>query len=74
MTFDNIDKLNLRLIKAFVYFFQFQIDVRYKANKSNIVFNALSRLSVKTAAAETCFLKNTFQISLITITKDLKEN
>ena len=37
----NINKLNLRLIKISQYLFNFNIAIRYKFNKSNIVFNAL---------------------------------
>ena len=42
---ENIDKLNLRLIKISAYLSQFNIDIRYKSKKVNIVSNALSRLS-----------------------------
>lgn len=41
---ENIDKFNLKLIRASTYFSQFNIDVRYKADKMNVVSNALSRL------------------------------
>ena len=40
---DNIDKLNLRFVRVSAYFSQFDIDVKYKADKINIVSNALSR-------------------------------
>ena len=43
-TFNNIDKLNLRLIKVFTYLFQFAFDVRHKSNKQHIVLNILLRL------------------------------
>ena len=39
-----IDKLNLRLIKISQYLSNFNLIIRYKINKSNIVFNALFRL------------------------------
>ena len=39
----NIDKLNLRLMRAFQYLLMFDLFVRYKIDKTNIVFNALSR-------------------------------
>ena len=42
---ENIDKLNLRLIKVSAYFSQFNIDIRYKSEKMNIVSDALSRFS-----------------------------
>ena len=41
---ENIDKLNLRFVRASAYFSQFDIDVRYKADKANIMSNVLSRL------------------------------
>ena len=44
MNSNNIDKLNLRLIRAFTYFFQFKIEMKYKSNKEHIIFDALSRL------------------------------
>ena len=40
---ENIDKLNFRFVRISVYFSQFDIDVKYKANKINIMSNALSR-------------------------------
>ena len=42
---ENIDKLNLRLIKVSAYFSQFNIDIKYKSKKINIMSDALSRLS-----------------------------
>lgn len=41
----SINKLNFRLIRASQYLSLFNIELRYKANKSNIVFDILSRLS-----------------------------
>ena len=41
----NIDKLNLRLMRAFQYLSMFDLFVRHKINKTNIVSDALSRLS-----------------------------
>lgn len=43
--FDNIDKPNLKLIRVFVYLSQFDFDVRYKFDKTTIVFDVLFRLS-----------------------------
>ncbi len=40
----NVDKLNMKLIKAFTYLSQFKLNVRYRSKKFNIVSNALSRL------------------------------
>ena len=41
----SIDKLNLRLVRASQYLFSFNIAVRHKAGKFNVVSDALSRLS-----------------------------
>ena len=41
----SIDKLNLRLMRAFQYLSMFDLFIRHKTNKANIVFDALSRLS-----------------------------
>ena len=43
----NINKLNMKFIKTFIYFFQFRIEMRHKFEKFNVVSNALSRLSIK---------------------------
>ena len=43
----NTNKLNLRLMRASQYLFNFNIIIRHKANKINIVSNVLSRLSKK---------------------------
>ena len=40
-----IDKLNLRLIRASQYLFNFNITLRHKTNKSNVISNVLSRFS-----------------------------
>ena len=40
----NIDKLNFRLIRAFIYLFQFQLEVKYRLDKNYIVSNVLFRL------------------------------
>ena len=39
----SINKLNLQLIKIFQYLFNFNIAIKYKFNKLNIVFNVLFR-------------------------------
>ena len=41
----NIDKLNLRLIRVFQYLSMFDLFVRYKIKKTNVVFNVLLRFS-----------------------------
>ena len=42
---ENIDKLNLKLVKIFIYLAQFDLNIRYRSEKDNIVFDALFRLS-----------------------------
>ena len=44
LTTSSTDKLNLRLVRASQYLSIFDLSVRHKANKTNIVSNALSRL------------------------------
>ena len=43
----NINKLNMKFIKAFIYFSQFRIEMRHKFEKFNVVSNALNKLSIK---------------------------
>ena len=47
LSFSNIDKLNLRLIRASIYLFQFRFDVRYRFDKRHVISNALSRLLIE---------------------------
>lgn len=44
----SIDKLNIKLIRIFICFFQFKIKVKHKSEKINIISNALSKLFTKT--------------------------
>ena len=41
---NNIDKLNFRLMRTFIYLSQFQLKVKYQLDKNYIVSNALFRL------------------------------
>jgi hypothetical protein len=41
----NFDKLNLRLVRAGLYLFQYALDIRYRVNKNNTVPDVLSRLA-----------------------------
>ena len=50
LIFNNIDKLNLRLIRASIYLSQFSLDIRHKSNKQHIVFDVLSKLSLNVDA------------------------
>lgn len=43
----NIDKLNLKLIKTFIYLLQSRLTIRHRLDKTNVILNALSRLSIK---------------------------
>ena len=45
MNSNNTDKLNLRLVRAFVYLSQFRLKMKYKSEKNHVVSNALSRLT-----------------------------
>ena len=47
LSFDSIDKLNLRLIKAFIYLSQFKLNIKYRLNKQHVISDVLFRLSVK---------------------------
>ena len=42
----NIDKLNLKLIRISIYFFQFRLNIKHRFEKFNVILNALSRLSI----------------------------
>lgn len=43
----NIDKLNMKLIRASIYLSQFRLEIRHRSEKSNIVSDALSRLTTR---------------------------
>ena len=76
LNFENTDKLNLKLIKAFVYLFQFDFDVRYKFDKTNIVFDDFFKLLTINStklSAKSCMWEKSFQISLIIMTNDFKK-
>ena len=42
---NNIDKLNLRLIRISIYLSQFRLDIKYKLDKKHVIFDVLSRFS-----------------------------
>ena len=44
LSFNNINKLNFRLIRAFTYLSQYWLNVRHKSKKQYIVFDTFSRL------------------------------
>ena len=43
LNFINIDKLNLRLMKAFIYLSQFRLNVKHKLDKKHVISNVLFR-------------------------------
>ena len=45
-TSNNVDKLNMKLIRASIYFFQFRLNIRYKLNKKHIILNFFNRLFI----------------------------
>ncbi len=45
LVISSIDKLNLRLIRAFEYIQRFNVIIRHKSEKQHIVLDALSRLA-----------------------------
>lgn len=49
----NTDKLNLRLVRAFIYLFQFQLDVKYRSDKQYIISDILSRFSAVSKTSTT---------------------
>ena len=42
---NNIDKLNFRLVRIFIYFFQFRFNIKYRPGKKHVIPNAFSPLS-----------------------------
>ena len=52
LSFTNIDKQNLKLMKTSMYLFQFRLKIRHRFEKFNIISNALNRLSMKKRSSE----------------------
>ena len=46
LIFNNIDKFNLRFVRAFTYLSQFQLNIKYRFNKQHIISNVLFKLSI----------------------------
>ena len=42
----NVNKFNMKLIRAFVYLFQYQLNIRYKSNKKHIISNVFNQLFI----------------------------
>lgn len=77
LTFNNTDKLNLKLIRAFAYLSQFDLNVQYKSEKINIISNGLFRLSRRKVLKKSftnCFLTNVLQISLMIRTNSFNKD
>ena len=45
LTFNSVDKLNLKLIRASIYLSQFRLKIFHRIDKFNVVFDAFNRLS-----------------------------
>ena len=43
---NNTNKFNLRLIRVSIYLSQFRLDMKYRIDKKNVIFDVLSRLSI----------------------------
>lgn len=48
----NINELNIKLIRISTYFSQFRLEIRHRIEKSNVISDALSRLSCKKSKIE----------------------
>ena len=66
--FSNINKLNFRLVRIFVYLFQFRLDIRYRFNKRYVISNALFKLSTKKL-----FLNKNNNLNLKSYYNDMKD-
>lgn len=62
----NVDKLNLRLIRASTYLSQFDIDVKHKFERKHVISNALSRLLAKSNSS-----KNVFEVENVNVYHDI---
>ena len=68
------DKLNLRLVRASQYLSQYNLDIRHKSGKTNVVPDALSRLPGEpTPQEDTGILdKSVYHITLVSMSDDFK--
>ena len=44
LIFNSVNKFNMKLIRAFMYLFQFRLKIYHRFDKFNLIFDALSRL------------------------------
>jgi hypothetical protein len=47
LSISSTNRFNMKLMRVFMYFSQFRLNIRHRSEKFNVVSNALSRLSVK---------------------------
>ena len=70
LIFNNTNKLNMKLIQAFIYFFQFKLKIHHRIDCFNFVSDALNRLFIKNTRVDSTndlnvnnyFIKNTINI------------
>ena len=67
LLFNNINKLNFRLIQTSIYLFQFRFDIRYRFNKKHVISNVFFRLSTNKI-----FFNNESNLNLKSYHSDLK--
>ena len=61
-----VNKLNLRLIRASIYLFQFTLDIRHKSNVHHIVSNALFKLSIdEKKSSSNLVLNDVYSLKLV---------
>ena len=58
----NTDKLNLRLMRAFQFFFTLFIHIKVKFERFHVISNALSRLKSSIVSDDTSILKNLYDV------------
>ena len=66
----NIDKLNLKLVKASQYFFDFNFSIRYKIDKFNVIFDVLFKLQINVTFIEKIDVLKSLYDFLIELCKD----
>ena len=61
-SFNNTDKLNLRLVRVFTYFNQFRLNVKYQFEKLHIISNVLLKLSIALSSSFIDSHVNNFEV------------
>ena len=68
----NNDKLNLRLIKASQYLFEFNLFIRHKVDKTNVIFDVFFKFQTDASISEKIeILKSFYEHSLKSIHENL---